>query len=253
VLAGIFSRTTPGDRRPDRASDAVNLPNAITAARIVVAPLIALLPLMSSPAARLSGFVLYVVAAVTDYWDGYLARSRNLVTDLGRLLDPLADKLLLVATLVPMNHLQRGPLLAQPATIGGVVERDFRFLTPIGAIGLPLWIVLVILGREAFMTAFRQYAARRGTVIAAIGPAKWKTTFQSIWVGAAYAWFYAATLGERRGWLAGEPTTGAMEAFATLNGVVGALSMVGAVALTVYSLVLYLQRYGSLLRPGREA
>jgi CDP-diacylglycerol---glycerol-3-phosphate 3-phosphatidyltransferase len=231
----------------------VNLPNAITAARIAVAPLVALLPLMQSPTARLAGFVLYIVAAVTDYWDGHIARTRNLVTDLGRLLDPLADKLLLVATLVPMYLMQRGPLLAQPATIGGIDERDFRFLTPLGAVGLPLWIVLVILGREAFMTIFRQYAARRGTVIAAIGPAKWKTTFQSIWVGAAYAWFFAATLGERRGWLAGEPTRDAMSAFATLNGVVGALSMFGAVALTLYSLVLYLQRYGSILRPRREA
>jgi CDP-diacylglycerol---glycerol-3-phosphate 3-phosphatidyltransferase len=245
----IFWRSTPGASA--RAHDAVNLPNAITAARIVVAPLIALLPLMQSPGARLSGFVLYIVAAITDYWDGHLARTRNLVTDLGRLLDPLADKLLLVATLIPMFMLQRGALLASPATIGGVDTRDFRFLTPLGAVGLPLWIVIVILGREAFMTAFRQFAARRGTVIAAIGPAKWKTTFQSIWVGAAYAWFFAATLGERQGWMSGAPTHPLMAAYTTLNGVVGALAMVGAVALTVYSLVLYLQRYGSLLRPRR--
>ena len=73
----------------------MNLPNAITVARIAVAPLVALLPLVPSWEARIAAFVLFIVAAVTDYWDGHLARTRNLVTDLGRLLDPLADKLLL--------------------------------------------------------------------------------------------------------------------------------------------------------------
>ena len=169
----------------------MNLPNAITAARIAVSPLIALLPLLPSPTARLWAFVLYTVAAITDYWDGYLARSRNLVTDLGRLLDPLADKLLLVATLVPMYLLQRGPLLASAAPAGsyeaGGVE--LRFVTPLGLAGLPLWVILVVVGREAFMTIFRQFAKRRGVVISAIGPAKWKTGFQSLWVGSAYSWF----------------------------------------------------------------
>jgi phosphatidylglycerophosphate synthase len=221
----------------------VNLPNAITAARIAVAPLIALLPLTPSPASRLAAFVLYVVAAVTDYWDGHLARTRNLVTDLGRLLDPLADKALLVATLIPIYALQRGPLL--DAGAGGTPSAgDLRFVTPLGASGLPLWIVIVVLGREIFMTVFRQYAKRRGVVISAIGPAKWKTGFQSLWVGSAYAWFYALTLAEREGWVNDSP----FYAFSLLNGIVGALAMWGAVALTLYSLVLYLRRYGGLLR-----
>ena len=69
----------------------MNLPNAITVGRIIVTPLIALLPLVDSWTARTVAFVLYVVAAVTDYYDGMLARTRNLVTDLGKLLDPLAD------------------------------------------------------------------------------------------------------------------------------------------------------------------
>jgi hypothetical protein len=77
-------------------------------------------------------------------------------------------------------------------------------------------------------------------VIAAIGPAKWKTTFQWIWVGAAYFWFFAATLAARRAWTALTP----WQAFANFNGVVGVLAMVGAVALTLYSLVLYLRNYG---------
>ncbi len=206
-----------------------------------------MLPFVGQPGARLAAFVLFLIAAVTDYWDGHIARSRGLVTDLGRMLDPLADKLLLLGTLVPMYFMQRGDLLAQPAAIAGGDARDFRFLTPFGVAGLPVWVLVVVLGRELFMTLFRQLAARRGTVIAAIGPAKWKTAFQSIWVGSAYAWFFAATLGEREGWLRGAPTTTWMGAFTTLNGVVGSVAMVGAVVLTLYSLYLYLRRYAGVL------
>lgn len=215
----------------------MNLPNAITVGRIALTPLIAWLPFTTSWSARLFAFLLFLVAAITDYWDGHLARSRNLVTDLGRLLDPLADKLLLIATLVPMYFLQRHQAF--------VVEHGddagpLLFEMPFGRVSLPLWIVLVVLGRELFMTVFRQVAARRGLVISAIGPAKWKTTFQSIWLGAAYFWFFAITLAEHRGWLAAD----AWRAFALFNGFVGVISMIGAVGLTVYSLWLYLRRYG---------
>jgi CDP-diacylglycerol---glycerol-3-phosphate 3-phosphatidyltransferase len=254
VATGYLAADQVRRSPPKRAPVVVNLPNAITAARIVVSPLIALLPLLPSTGARLAAFVLYVVAAVTDYWDGYLARSRNLVTDLGRLLDPLADKLLLVATLVPMYMLQRGPLLEPGAESAvGSTLGDLRFLTPVGVAGLPLWVLVVVIGRELFMTIFRQIAKRRGVVISAIGPAKWKTALQSLWVGSAYCWFYALTLAEQRGWRIDGTVSPWMRAFATLNGVVGALAMWGAVALTLYSLYLYLRRDGGLLRATAPA
>jgi CDP-diacylglycerol--glycerol-3-phosphate 3-phosphatidyltransferase len=217
----------------------VNLPNAITVGRIALTPLIAWLPFTTSWSTRLAAFLLFLVAAVTDYWDGHLARSRNLVTDLGRLLDPLADKLLLLATLVPMYVLQRHDAFVVRDG-SGAAWPPFLFETPFGLVSLPLWIVLVVLGRELFMTVFRQVAARRGLVIAAIGPAKWKTTFQSIWLGAAYFWFFASTLARHEQWL----DYGAWQAFAWFNGVVGVGSMLGAVVLTLYSLWLYLRRYG---------
>ena len=78
-----------------------NLPNTISAARILISPLIALLPFEVSPMWRAVAFVLYLISAISDYWDGWIARTRGLVTDLGKALDPLADKLLLVATFVP--------------------------------------------------------------------------------------------------------------------------------------------------------
>src|SRR3954471_15126373 len=87
----------------------MNLPNMITAGRILAAPFIAALPFIAAPGARLIAFVLYVVAAVTDYYDGKLALPRTLITVLGRLRDPLADKLLLFATLIPMFVLMAPP------------------------------------------------------------------------------------------------------------------------------------------------
>lgn len=222
----------------------MNLPNAITVGRIAIAPLVAFLPLVPSWEARIAAFVLFIVAAVTDYWDGHLARTRNLVTDLGRLLDPLADKLLLVATFVPMWWLMRDASLLLPLRAFPTMRPAFPFVTPVGFVALPLWIPLIVLGREAFMTVFRQLAARRGVVIAAIGPAKWKTTFQWIWVGAAYFWFFAATLAAARGW----EGTATWRAFAYFNGIVGTLGMIGAVALTLYSLWLYLRRYARVFR-----
>ena len=85
----------------------MNLPNAITISRIAATPIIATLVINSAWLPRLSAWVLFIVAASTDYVDGKLARERNLVTDLGKLLDPLADKMLLVFTLLPMYWLMR--------------------------------------------------------------------------------------------------------------------------------------------------
>ena len=221
----------------------MNLPNAITIGRILIAPLIAALPFIGSPAVRLAAFVIYIVAAVSDYYDGMLARTRHLETDLGRLLDPLADKVLLFATLIPMFVLMSpadDPFAPSSASFGAA--HAFPFLTPGGIVGLPWWVVGVVLGRELFMTVFRQLAARRGVVIGAIGSAKWKTGFQAVWVGAAYFWFFAATLAAARGW-----DNGAWRSFAYFNAAVGIFTMVAAVFLTLYSLTIYMKRYGRVL------
>jgi CDP-diacylglycerol--glycerol-3-phosphate 3-phosphatidyltransferase len=220
----------------------VNLPNTITAGRILAAPFIAALPFINSPGARFIAFALYVIAAVTDYYDGMLARTRNLITDLGRLLDPLADKLLLFATLIPMFVLMApaaDPFI--PTRAENIDAGRLPFLTPFGPVWLPWWVVAIVIGREIFMTVFRQAAARRGVVISAIGPAKWKTGFQSVWVGSAYFWFFAATLAARDGW-----DNPAWHAFSYFNGIVGTITMVTSVVLTVYSLVLYLRRYAGV-------
>jgi CDP-diacylglycerol--glycerol-3-phosphate 3-phosphatidyltransferase len=204
----------------------MNLPNALSAGRIVVTPLIAVLPFIDASTPRLIAFILFVLAAITDYVDGHLARSRKEETDLGKMLDPLADKLLLVGTFVPMFWL----------------AKTLPFQTLLGPIGLPLWIILVVLGREVFMTVFRQAAANRGVVIAAIRSAKWKTGFQLVWQGSAYCWFWAATLAAEK-----HAEGQLWDAFALFNGTVGAAVMVVAVFLTIYSLAVYMRSFSSVL------
>jgi CDP-diacylglycerol---glycerol-3-phosphate 3-phosphatidyltransferase len=226
----------------------VNLPNAISAARIVVSPLLALLPLMPSPLWRTVAFALYVVSAVSDYFDGWFARTRGLVTDLGKTLDPLADKLLLVATFVPLIILQ-GPaadplaaFLAGALRISAASAFAFPFITWFGTFSLPWWIVLVVLGRELFMTIFRQLAQKKGVVIAANYPAKVKTVMQYIWVGAAYFWFGMRTLAASRH-VDGDPL---WNFFTPLVGSIGVVTMLLAVGLAIASFAIYVRRYGAL-------
>jgi phosphatidylglycerophosphate synthase len=216
----------------------VNLPNAITIGRIVASPLVGWLPLTPSASFRGVAFVLFCVLAISDYVDGQLARSRKEITDLGKQLDPLADKLFVIVTMIPMYLLMRpkGP----NAGIVHVAD-SLKFITPWGTVGLPLWVAIVIIGREITMTIFRHMAARRGVVIASIGSAKWKTAFQMVWVGAAFFWFWAATAASERG-----IDSAAWSLFRDFNGIVGVGCMIGAVGLTLYSLVLYIRRYGGV-------
>ncbi|MEK7402185.1 MAG: CDP-alcohol phosphatidyltransferase family protein [Gemmatimonadota bacterium] len=204
----------------------MNLPTAVTVARIAITPLIAALPFAPTVSARVWAFALFLVAANSDWVDGYLARSRKEETDLGKLLDPLADKLLLVGTFVPMYWL----------------ARSMPFHTPFGNYGLPMWVVAIVLGREVTMTWFRQYASRRGVIIAASWPAKWKTSVTAVWQGAAYCWFWVATLADQKNLALGQ-----YHFWGVVLGLIGAVSMSLAVGLTLYSLFLYVRDYGKVL------
>jgi len=226
----------------------VNLPNALTIGRIVATPLLMVLPLTNSAPARLAAFVLFLLAAFTDYYDGMLARTRNLITDLGKILDPLADKLLLIGTFVPMFYLQ-APASDPLMRLIGVHRDELSYypfvISMFGAeIRVPFywWVAVIVLGRELAMTIMRQVAAHRGTYIAAIGPAKLKTVLQLVWVGAAYFWFFLGTVDvidvrAQSGW-------GFLE---NLNGIVGTSTMIVSVVLTLYTLGIYLVRYGPAL------
>ncbi len=215
----------------------MNLPNTISAARIAASPLIAALPFIPSVTWRMVAFVLYIVTAVSDHIDGRIARSRGLITDLGKILDPLADKLLLVATFVPMFLLQAAPDDRLLGVLPVIAERSqYPFTTwGIDAFFFPWWVLVLILGREAFMTWFRQFAMARGEVIAAQRLGKWKAGFQYTWVGAAYLWFAVKTWQTGEGW-EGAFATGS----AKLLGGIGVVTLIGAFLLTGISLVSYL-------------
>lgn len=219
----------------------MNVPNSISAARIVASPLLALLPFIPSVGVRAFAFGLYLVTAISDHVDGSIARSRGLVTDLGKLLDPLADKLLLAGTFVPMFLLQApasDPLLA---LLPAVAEQSqYPFVTwGVSAVYFPWWVLVPIIGREVFMTWFRTFAQGRGVVIAAQPLGKWKAGFQYTWMGASFCWFGFALAIREYGW-----TGGPISSFlAFLLGGIGLITMYVALALTLISLGDYLIRH----------
>lgn len=206
------------------------LPNILTVARIALAPVVALLPFITGSWPKIIAFFVFIAAATGDIVDGYLARSRNQVTDMGKLLDPLADKLLLVAALVPIFWITRHPTLVT----------DYRI--PWWG-SLPVWVALLLVGREFLMTWFRYYAKRRGVVIAALGPGKLKAVFQNIFIGATIAWFAWKDLIVEMRW-----TGSYRDMWTQFHGWLVAITLGVAVVLTAYSLGVYLYRYRALLK-----
>lgn len=205
----------------------LNLPNVITIGRILACPAVFFLVFMDSVPLRFAAWALFIAAAVSDLWDGYLARKHGLITDLGKLLDPLADKLLLVSTFVPFYILSQGEGPVGP----------LPFLGP-----LPLWIVLVIIGREFLITLFRSYAARRGVVISAGQAGKYKAFTQNLFIGGLLLWYPLQMMARREGW------DGAFWNFwAWLHGSWVVLFLTVALLLTIFSLLDYLWRFRALL------
>jgi CDP-diacylglycerol--glycerol-3-phosphate 3-phosphatidyltransferase len=204
------------------------LPNIITVARIFLAPIVFLLLFVPSFTARFIGWILFLAAAFSDLWDGYLARKHGWISDFGKLLDPIADKLLLVATFLPFYILSRRP--------------DGEGTLPL--LGeFPLWILLVVFGREALVTAIRSVLARRGVVIPAGRSGKLKAVFQNIFIGAAIFWYALQSAAADHGWSGrGWELWQAFHAFVLLT------SLAIAVFLTVYSFAVYLWEWRRLMR-----
>jgi CDP-diacylglycerol---glycerol-3-phosphate 3-phosphatidyltransferase len=207
------------------------IPNAITLGRVVLTPVVFFLILMDGFWPRLAAFILFLAAAFSDLWDGYLARKHGWISDFGKLMDPLADKLLLVATLVPFYLISHSP---GPGT-------HFPYWGQ-----LPAWVLIVIFGRELLVTVLRQLAARRGIVIPAGREGKLKAVFQNIFSGATIFWYALQSAGVARGW-----TGSFWDAWQTwLHAPVVGISLVIALILTVYSMVVYLARWRKVLAEG---
>ena len=130
----------------------MNVPNKLTMARIALVPLFVAALLAELPWLQMVATVLFLIASLTDYLDGYIARSRGLVTDFGKLMDPIADKLLVMAALIG---------LAAQGSVHPVC-------------------VMMLLGREFVVSGFRMLAAGKGVVIAAGPLGKIKTIIQMV-------------------------------------------------------------------------
>lgn len=130
----------------------MNLANKITIIRICLIPIFMIFLLSDIPNGITISAFIFIIASLTDSLDGYIARSRNQVTKLGKFMDPLADKLLVTAALVSLVQLNR----------------------------IDAWIVIIIISREIIVSVFRAIAAAEGIVIAASPWGKFKTIFQLI-------------------------------------------------------------------------
>ncbi len=129
----------------------MNLPTWLTLSRIfLVPPLVGVLLTTDSPSREVWGLIVFIAAAATDYFDGYLARKRSQVTTLGQLLDPLADKLLISAAFISLVELEIAPA----------------------------WMVIIVVAREFAVTGLRGIASSRGFTITASRLGKYKMVSQ---------------------------------------------------------------------------
>jgi CDP-diacylglycerol---glycerol-3-phosphate 3-phosphatidyltransferase len=145
-----------------------NIPNILTLLRIALIPVLAIILLSPSKEAGFWAAALFAVASITDWLDGYLARRMGIVTTFGKFLDPIADKLIVMAALVMILPFDR----------------------------VPAWMVLVILGREIIITGLRGVASTEGIVIPASNLGKFKTIFQIVAILGLllhydYHWFFS--------------------------------------------------------------
>lgn len=129
-----------------------NVPNVLTTFRLLVIPIIMVMLIYTDPFINFITALLFLIATLTDIVDGYVARKYNLVTNLGKILDPLADKLLVLMALIMLIPLDR----------------------------VPAWMVALIVLRETGVTSLRAMAANEGIVIAASPLGKYKNLFQVI-------------------------------------------------------------------------
>ena len=131
----------------------MNIPNILTVLRVILIPAFIYFLIQNDPHSRWMALFVFMIASISDFLDGYLARKWNQDTKFGRFLDPLADKALVVATIVAFVYLDKQ---------------------------IPLWMVLVIIGRDIIITLMRYLAIRKQMEIKTSRLGKWKTTFQML-------------------------------------------------------------------------
>lgn len=207
----------------------LNLPNKISLIRIALIPLVIFFYLADFiPYGKLVSFIIFVVASCTDFIDGMIARRRNMVTDLGKLLDPIADKCLTMVGLI---------LIISWPVAGGlpIVSSTPNYIGIVGIVG-----TIIILAREFIISAFRQLAASKNFIMKADKMGKLKTVFQDIAIPGYI--FYAFLVTE-------------FELSKTVNAVFGLLLLILfciSVLLTIISGINYILKNKTLLLPEKK-
>ncbi|MBI0074086.1 CDP-diacylglycerol--glycerol-3-phosphate 3-phosphatidyltransferase [Commensalibacter sp. M0357] len=135
-----------------------NLPNCLTLSRIIIIPLVAVLVMVHKPVTDLLACILFIIAGITDYLDGKLARAWQQLSDFGKMFDPIADKLLVGIILIVMAGYDRLPY-------GGLIP------------------AMIILAREILVSGLREYLSSFEISLPVTKLAKWKTTFQMVAIG----------------------------------------------------------------------
>jgi len=162
----------------------LNIPNILTLSRIMSIPIVVVLFYFDSPTTRWIMVTIFIIAGITDFFDGYLARRSNQVSPLGRFLDPIADKLLVTTLLLMLVGFDR--------------INQWSYLP-----------VIIILMRELIVSGLREFLAQTKVIISVTKLAKWKTSFQMISLGFlivgtdAPNWLPAQIIGEIFLWVAG--------------------------------------------------
>ncbi len=154
-MSAEMTRSKP---RKTRFSEIWNLPNLLTYGRIVAVPLVAGLLMYGGNTARWFALAIYVAAAITDFFDGYLARKWQQQSSLGKMLDPIADKVLVSVVLLVLS--------ADGILFGGHI-----------------WAAIIILAREVLVSGLREYLGELQVSVPVTQIAKWKTTVQLIAIG----------------------------------------------------------------------
>jgi CDP-diacylglycerol---glycerol-3-phosphate 3-phosphatidyltransferase len=144
----------------------MNLPNKLTMLRIFIIPVFVVIYLLKDVIGDSTLYimaVLFVLASITDYFDGHIARKRNIVTTFGKFIDPLADKLLVMTALLILTHIY---------TLGTSPNQLYMWM--------PFWVVLIILARELTVTSIRLVAVGEGIILHASKMGKYKTAFTMV-------------------------------------------------------------------------
>ena len=197
----------------------MNLPNRLTLVRLFLVPVFVVLMSVDHISTYIAAYLVFMAASITDYWDGRIARERNLITNFGRLMDPVADKVLMAAAFVMLMEV---PVLTVPG-----------------------WTIVAILAREFLITAARSVPLPGGKVIAANIWGKVKTVMQMTYI---YMFLFFAIVAKLVEYFAADY----VDAYSTVLGRTSLIGIILVALFTVYTGLQFAQSNWKTLRLGSE-